>query len=80
MTEEILDSADIIIIVMTEHHRNQVTRLLSYSHWDRIVRFNDYCFDEPTDLPDPHYQTEYVYRTRFDTIERGCKVIIEKLS
>ena len=79
MTEEILDSAD-IIIVMTEHHRNQVTRLLSYSHWDRIVRFNDYCFDEPTDLPDPHYQTEYVYRTCFDTIERGCKVIIEKLS
>lgn len=78
MTEELLDSAD-RIIVMTEHHRNEVTRLLTYPHWDRIVRFNDYCFGDATDLPDPHYQTEYVYRTCFDTIERGCKEIIKKL-
>lgn len=78
MNEDILDSAD-LIIVMTEHHRNQVTRLLSYSHWDRIVLFNDYCFDDKSDLPDPHYQTEYVYRTCFDTIERGCAEIIRKI-
>lgn len=78
MTEELLNSAD-LIIVMTEHHRNEVTRLLKYDHWYRIVRFNDYCFGEHTDLPDPHYQTEYVYRTCFDTIERGCREIIGKL-
>lgn len=78
MTEEILNSAD-IIIVMTEHHRNEVTRLLKYDHWNRIVRFNDYCFGEPTDLPDPHYQTEHVYRTCFATIESGCAEIIKKL-
>lgn len=78
MTSELLDSAD-IIIVMTERHREEVTRLLSYGHWDRIVRFNDYCFGEATDLPDPHYQTEAVYRTCFDTIERGCKNIAQKL-
>ena len=78
MTEEILHSAD-LIIVMTEHHRNEVTRLLKYDHWNRIVRFNDYCFGDPTDLPDPHYQTEYVYRTCFDTIERGCAEIIKKI-
>ena len=79
MTEDILNSAD-LIIVMTEHHRNEVTRLLTCSHWDRIVRFNDYCFGEPTDLPDPHYQTEHVYRTCFATIERGCTEIIKKVS
>ncbi len=78
MNEDILNSAD-LIIVMTEHHRNEVTRLLKYGHWNRIVRFNDYCFGESTDLPDPHYQTEYVYRTCFDTIERGCAEIIKKL-
>lgn len=78
MTEELLNSAD-LIIVMTEHHRNEVTRLLKYDHWNRMVRFNDYCFGEPSDLPDPHYQTEYVYRTCFDTIERGCVEIIKKL-
>lgn len=75
MTEDILNSAD-LIIVMTEHHRNEVTRLLKYDHWNRIVRFNDYCFGEHTDLPDPHYQTEYVYRTCFKTIERGCIELI----
>lgn len=78
MSEELLNSAN-LIIVMTEHHRKEVTRLLSYSHWDRIVRFNDYCFGESTDLPDPHYQTEHVYRTCFATVERGCKEIIRKL-
>ena len=78
MTEELLNSAD-IIIVMTEYQHDEVTRLLTYSHWDRIVRFNEYCFGEPTDLPDPHYQTEHVYRTCFDTIERGCREIVRKL-
>lgn len=78
MTEQLLNSAD-RIIVMTEHHRNEVTRLLTYPHWNRIVRFNDCCFGDPSDLPDPHYQTEHVYRTCFDTIEHGCREIITKL-
>lgn len=78
MSAELLNSAD-MIIVMTERHRDEVTRLLSYPHWERIIRFNEYCFGDPTDLPDPHYQTEYVYRTCFDTIERGCTGIINKL-
>lgn len=79
MTVDILDSAD-LIIVMTGHHRNEVTRLLAYDHWNRIAIFNDYCFGEKTDLSDPHYQTEHVYRTCFDTIERGCAEIIKKIS
>lgn len=78
MTEELLDPAD-RIIVMTHHHRDEVTRLLAYPHWDRIVRFNEYCFGDPTDIPDPHYQTEYIYRTCFDTIERGCREIVKLL-
>ncbi len=77
-TEELLDSAD-QIIVMTERHGEEVTRLLKYDHWDRIVRFNDYCFGKPTDLPDPHFQTEYVYRSCFNSIENGCKEIIGKI-
>ncbi len=79
MTEEMLNSAD-LIIVMTDHHRNEVTRLLTYSHWNRIVRFNDYCFGEATDLPDPHFQTEYVYHTCFNRIEAGCIKIITNLN
>lgn len=78
MSEEILNSAD-VVVVMTQHHRDQVTRILIYDHWERIFRFNDFCFGESTDLPDPHFQTEHVYRTCFNRIESGCKKIIEQL-
>lgn len=78
MSEEILNTAD-VVVVMTQHHRDQVTRILTYDHWERIILFNDFCFGESTDLPDPHYQTEHVYRTCFNRIESGCKKIIEKL-
>lgn len=78
MNEDLLNSAD-LIIVMTTHHRDKVTKLLRYDHWDRIVRFNDFCFSEPSDLPDPHFQTEHVYRTCFDRIEAGCNEIVHKL-
>lgn len=78
MNEDLLNSAD-LIIVMTTHHREKVTRLLRYDNWNRIVRFNDFCFGEPSDLPDPHFQTEHVYRTCFDRIEAGCKEIAYKL-
>lgn len=78
-SEEILNDAD-VVIVMTQHHRDQITRILKYDNWNRIALFNDYCFGEKTDLPDPHYQTEHVYRTCFNTIERGCQEIINKLN
>lgn len=79
MSEDLLNLAD-FIIVMTKRHCEEVTRLLKYDHWDRIVRFNDYCFGDSSDLPDPHYQTEHVYRNCFETIERGCREIIKKLN
>ncbi len=78
MNEEMLNSAD-LIIVMTTRHRDKVTTMLRYDHWNRIVRFNDYCFGEPSDLPDPHFQTEHVYRTCFERIEAGCKEIISMM-
>lgn len=78
MDEELLNSGD-LIIVMTEHHREKVTRLLRYDNWKRVVRFNDYCFGDPADLQDPHFQTEHVYRTCCDRIEAGCKEIAYKL-
>lgn len=77
MNEALLNSAD-IIIVMTDRHREEITRLLRYENWNRIVRFNEYCFGEAADLPDPHYQTEYVYRTCFSKIEKGCAEIVRK--
>lgn len=77
-TEEQLSTAD-VVIVMTQYHHDQITRILKYDNWHRIVLFNEYCFGEKADLHDPHFQTEHVYRTCFDTIERGCKEIINKI-
>lgn len=77
INEDLLNSAD-LIIVMDNRHREEITRLLRYDHSDLIVRFNDFCFGELSDLPDPHYQTEHVYRNCFDRIEAGCKEILNK--
>lgn len=79
MSEELLDSAD-LILVMTDRHREEVTRILKYDNWNRIRLFNEYCFGTHTDVPDPHYQTEYIYRRCFDTIEQGCKTITEAIN
>lgn len=79
MSEDLLNSAD-LIIVMTEHQRNEVTRVLAYSHWDRIVLFNNYCFGVRNDLADPYFQSIAVYENCFKTIEQGCKGIIKKLT
>lgn len=78
LSEDLLNSAD-LIIVMTKRQKDDVTRLLAYDHWDRIVQFNEYCFGDKSDLQDPHYQTEYVYRTCFKSIENGCRVIVRKI-
>lgn len=79
MSEELLNSAD-LIIVMTKRHKTEVSRLMKSDHYDRIVLFNDYCFGDSSDLTDPHYKTEFVYRNCFETIERGCREIIKKLN
>ena len=45
MTREKLMAAD-TIIVFDERHRDVITRVLEYSHWNRIVMFNKIAFDE----------------------------------
>ncbi len=78
MTAELLNTAD-HIIVMTRHHKTEVMRLLDPLHWNRIALFNDFCFGEFSDLPDPHYQSTQVYYTCFNIIEEGCREIVRKL-
>ena len=77
MTHERLMEAD-VIIVFDEHHRNAITRVLDYSHWDRIVLFNKIAFGEDGNVADPHFQTETVYRNVAAHIEKGCRRLVEK--
>ena len=79
MTRERLMPTD-AIVVFDERHRDAVTRVLDYSHWDRIVRFNTLALDENSNVEDPHYQTAAVYRRVAQHIEEGCKRLVEKWS
>ena len=77
MTREKLIAAD-AVIVFDERHRDAITRVLDYSHWNRIVLFNKMAFDEDGNVDDPHYQTAAVYRNVAKHIEDGCKRMIEQ--
>lgn len=79
MNEEMLNSAD-LIIVMANRHREELTRVLRYDNWNRIVRFNEICFGEPTDMPDPRFQSEQAYKNIFERILAGCSEIVKKLT
>jgi len=78
VTREMLNAAD-LILVMTPSHREEVTRLLDYSHWSRVHLFMDYCFGKEAPLIDPTYCPEVIYREVFSAIERGCRVMVEKI-
>ena len=77
MTRERLMMAD-TVIVFDERHRDAITRVLDYSHWNRIVLFNKMAFNEDGNVVDPHYQTTAVYRRVAKHIENGCKRLIEQ--
>ena len=77
ITRERLMAADEVII-FDERHRDAITRVLDYSHWNRIVLFNKMAFDEDSNVEDPHFQTEAVYRHVAQHIEIGCKRLIER--
>lgn len=77
MTREKLMAAD-AVIVFDERHRDAITRVLDYSHWNRIVLFNKIALDENGNVEDPHYQTATVYRNVAKHIEDGCKRMVEQ--
>ena len=72
MTRERLMTADTVIMIDVRH-RDAITRVLDYSHWNRIVLFNKIALDEDGNVEDPHYQTAAVYRRVARHIENGCK-------
>ncbi|MGN0258183.1 MAG: hypothetical protein ACI4CA_07435 [Bacteroides sp.] len=64
--------------VFDECHRDAVTRVLDYSHWSRIVLFNQIALDNDGNVEDPHYQTAAVYRRVARHIENGCMRLVEE--
>lgn len=79
ITPKMLSVAD-LIIVMTEKHREDVREMMHQSQWNKVHLFMEYCFNENGPVHDPWFGTEYLYRTTFKTLEKGCMNIIQKLS
>ncbi len=77
MTRERLMTAD-TVIMFDVRHRDAITRVLDYSHWNRIVLFNKIALDEDGNVEDLHYQTVAVYRRVARYIENGCNRLVEK--
>ncbi len=74
-----LESAD-VIICMEYFHMVEVQKRLPYAKWNRIHLFNEICFNERTDLPDPSGDTNYMYHYVFNKILEGSNIIVSKLS
>ena len=75
MTRERLMEAD-VVMVFEQRHRDAITRMLDYSHWDRIVLFNQMAWGESREVIDPHYQSDAVYREVARHIEAGCRRLV----
>ena len=77
MSRELLSSADVIVVF--EHaHRDEVTKVLEFANWNRIVLFNMLAFGQYSEVEDPNFMSEAVYRRVAAHIEEGCRNITEK--
>lgn len=76
--QEMMGAAD-WIICMEHYHVVEIQKRLAYANWNRIHLFNEICFGEKTDVPDPSGDTGYMYISVLKHIEAGCERLIGKL-
>ena len=79
VTSPMLEAAD-WIICMEHFHLVEVQKHLTYAKWNRIHLFNEICFGEKTNLPDPTGDTGYMYAHTLHHIEEGCGILAQKIA
>ncbi len=80
ISQSTVDSADLIICM--EHHQlvEMQKMYVPYVRWSALLRFNEICFGERSDMPDPSGDTYYMYHYVFDRIEQGVRNLLNQLS
>ena len=78
MRKDALMEAD-LILVMTYTHMMEVRNILPHYRWGAIRLFNEYCFGKDIPVNDPSFMPEPVYRQTFLWLQKGCRVIIDRL-
>jgi len=76
---DMLRDAD-LIVCMEHFHVVEIQKRLQYMNWNRIHLFNEICFEEKTNLPDPSGDTGYMYYYVLERIIEGCKIFSWKIS
>lgn len=78
VSQEVIDAADWIVCM--EHYQVvEIQKRLAYVNWKHIHRFNEICFDEKTDVPDPSGNADYMYISVLKHLEAGCERLVDKL-
>lgn len=76
-----VDYSDVdIILTMSKLHRDKLTCEVPYAKWSCIMPFCEYAGLEYDEVPDPHYQTDTVYRKAASMIIEGCEKIICRIA
>ena len=78
MSKDALMEAD-LILVMTYTHMMEVRNILPHYRWGGVRLFNEYCFGKDTPVNDPSFMPEPVYRQTFLWLQKGCRIIIDRL-
>ena len=78
VSQEMIDSAD-WIICMEHYHVVEIQKRLAYAQWKRIRLFNEICYDESTNVPDPSGDTNDMYISVLKHLEVGCEKLIARL-
>ena len=78
LTPLMVDSADLIICMENFQVVEIQKRFLPYARWSCLHRFNEICFEEETNLPDPSGDTGYMYSYVLEHVLKGCDNLIEK--
>lgn len=66
------------IVVFSNGHRDEITQILDYSHWNRIILFDLLAFGQLNEVEDPALQSAAVIERVAKHIEEGCKNIVAK--
>lgn len=77
LTSEMCNEAD-LILYMDDRQKQFCQMCTKYEEWGKLHLFCEYCFGEQKSVPDPDFQTDFVYKTAMDMIEAGCRIILLK--
>lgn len=72
LTPPMTDNVDLIICMEQNHVLELQKQFVSYARWSAIHLFNEICFGENTNMPDPSEGTYDSYINVFRRIEDGC--------